>query len=140
MERREPLDVLKSERAFLEGGGYRQSRRTPWKTPLIFEDSPICLNLGQPTRPHPCSKCVLMHFVPLRRRSARVPCRYILLNTAGETLDGLYRYASREETEETVGKWLRGAIQRLEATAGPGGASPGGSPLPSKRPPDEDAA
>lgn len=140
MEPRELLDVLKAQRAFLEGGGYRQSSRTPWKAPLIFEDSAICLNFGQPTRPHPCSKCVLMRFVPLRRRSARVPCRHIPLNAAGETVDGLYRYASREETEEAISQWLRGTIQRLEATASPGGSPAGGSPLPSKRPPGENAA
>ena len=140
MDQRELLDILKSQMKFLEGGGYRQSSRTPWKAPLIFEDSPACLNFEQPTRPHPCSKCILMRFVPLRRRSARVPCRYIPLNAAGETVDGLYRYASREETEETVAKWLRNTIQRLEGMAGPGGSPPGGSPLPSRRPPDEDAA
>lgn len=133
MQLREPLEALRLEQAFLEGGGYRQSRRTPWKTPLIFEDSPLCLNFGEHTRPYPCSECVLMRFVPLRRRSARVPCRHIPLNAEGETLDGLYRYASREETEETVGEWLRGAIQRLEAKT-----PPDGSPLPP--PPEEDAA
>lgn len=114
MERRELLEALKSEMVFLEGGGYRQSPRTPWKAPLVFEDSPTCLNFGQPARPHPCTKCVLMRFVPLRRRSARVPCRYILLNEAGETVDGLYRYASQPELEEAVARWLKGAIQRLE--------------------------
>ena len=139
MEPRDPLAVLKSQRAFLEGGGYRYSPRTPWKAPLIFEDSPLCLNFEQPTRPHPCSRCALMRFVPLRRRSALVPCRHIPLNATGETLDGLYRYASREETEGTVVEWLRGAIQRLEATAGAGSPS-GGSSLPPTRPPDEDAA
>ena len=114
MEPRNLLDVLRSQRAFLEGGGYRQSPRTPWKAPLIFEDSPLCLNFEQPTRPHPCSKCALMRFVPLRRRSARVPCRYIPLNKAGETVDGLYRYASQPELEEAVAKWLKGAIRRVE--------------------------
>lgn len=114
MERRQLLDALKSEMAFLEGGGYRQSPRTPWKAPLVFEDSPTCLNFGQAARPHPCTKCVLMRFVPLRRRSARVPCRYIPLNQAGETVDGLYRYASQAELEEAVSKWLKGAIRRVE--------------------------
>ena len=114
MERRQLLDALKSEMAFLEGGGYRQSSRTPWKAPLMFEDSPTCLNFGQAARPHPCTKCVLMRFVPLRRRSARVPCRYIPLNQAGETVDGLYRYASQAELEEAVAKWLKGAIHRVE--------------------------
>lgn len=114
MERRELLDALKSEMTFLEGGGYRLSPRTPWKAPLVFEDSPTCLNFGQIGRPHACSKCVLMRFVPLRRRSARVPCRYIALNAAGETVDGLYRYASQQELEQTVAKWLQGAIGKLE--------------------------
>ena len=114
MERRELLDVLKSEMTFLEGGGYRQSSRTPWKAPLVFEDSPTCLNFGLADRHHPCTKCVLMRFVPLRRRSARVPCRYIPLNAAGETVDGLYRYASQEELEQTVAKWLQGVVGKLE--------------------------
>ena len=114
MERSELLGLLKAEMVFLQGGGYRLSLRTPWKAPLIFEDSPTCLNFGQPARPHPCTKCILMRFVPLRRRAARVPCRHIPLNAAGETVDGLYRYASQEEMEQAVAGWLEGAIQRLE--------------------------
>ena len=114
MERSELLGLLKAEMVFLQEGGYRLSSRTPWKAPLIFEDSPTCLNFGQPARPNPCAKCVLMRFVPLRRRTARVPCRYIPLNAAGETVDGLYRYASQEEMEQAVAGWLEGAIQRLE--------------------------
>jgi hypothetical protein len=115
MERRELLDALKSQKTFLESGGYRQSSRTPWKAPLVFEDSPICLNFDLPAHPHPCTECVLMRFVPLKRRSARVPCRYISLNAAGETLDGLYRYASPRELELAVSGWLQGAIQRMES-------------------------
>ena len=114
MERGELLGRLKAEMAFLQAGGYRLSPRTPWKAPFIFEDSPTCLNYDQKSRPHPCNKCVLMHFVPLRRRSARVPCRYIPLNAEGETVDGLYRYASPQELEEAVSRWVQGAIQRLE--------------------------
>lgn len=114
MERQELLEALKSEMVFLEGGGYRQSSRTPWKAPLVFEDSPTCLNYGQPRGPHPCHKCVLMRFVPLRRRSARVPCRYIPLNVEGETVDGLYRYASQPELEQAVAQWLKGVIRKLE--------------------------
>ena len=125
MERKELLGVLKAEMAFLQNGGYRQSPRTPWKAPLVFEDSPTCLNFGQSARPHPCTKCTLMRFVPLRRRSARVPCRYIPLNPAGETVDGLYRYASQEELEEAVAQWLQAAIQRLENELAAGGQRKG---------------
>jgi len=114
MERSDLLSALKSQQAFLQGGGYRHSPRTPWKAPLMFEDSSICLNSGSPTRPHPCTECVLMRFVPLRRRTAQVPCRHIPLNAAGETVDGLYRYASQEELEAAVLAWLVRAIQKLE--------------------------
>lgn len=134
MERRELLDALNSQKTFLERGGYRQSSRTPWKAPLIFEDSPICLNFRLAARPHPCTKCVLMRFVPLRRRTARVPCRYIALNAAGETVDGLYRYASPQELEVAVSGWLQVAIHKLEAELAreqhlPGGKPPGNVPL-----------
>lgn len=131
MERRQLLEALKSEKSFLEGGGYRQAPRTPWKAPFIFEDSPTCLNFAQPGRPHPCSKCVLMRFVPLRRRTARVPCRHIPLNAAGETVDGLYRYASQEEMEQVVSQWLQSAIRRIEDELArePAGKSGGKPPL-----------
>ncbi|MDP9263260.1 MAG: hypothetical protein M3O85_02945 [Acidobacteriota bacterium] len=115
MERHEVLSFLKAEMSFLEEGGYRHSPRTPWKAPLMFEDSPTCLNFEQPNHPNPCANCGLMRFVPLRRHSARVPCRYIPLNQAGETVDGLYRYASQEELEDTVRAWLRRTIQKLDA-------------------------
>jgi len=115
MQQNELKSVLKSELEFIQGGGYRHSPRTPWKVPLMFEDSPTCLNFGQPARPNPCANCGLMRFVPLRRHSAPVPCRYIPLNQAGETVDGLYRYASQAELEGTVRGWLRRTIQKLDA-------------------------
>src|ERR1700675_4265929 len=113
MERYELLDILKTEMTFLEGGGYRHSPRTPWKVPLIFEDSPTCLNFGSSSRPHPCTECALMRFVPQDRRSAGLACRHIPLNAAGETVDGLYRYASQQELEGVVRAWLLGAIHKL---------------------------
>ena len=44
----EMLELLRFELKFLEDGGYGRSPRTPWRPPFIFEDSPSCLNLGDP--------------------------------------------------------------------------------------------
>src|SRR5437588_12761166 len=55
-----------------------------------------------------------MQLVPPERRSETIPCRHIPFNPPGETLDSLYRYSNQQETEETVGAWLRATIQRLE--------------------------
>ncbi len=43
-DERDLLDVLKFELAFLEKGGYGRSPRESWRQPLIFEDSPSCMN------------------------------------------------------------------------------------------------
>jgi len=48
------------------------------------------------------------------RRSEKNPCRHIPFDVSGETLDSLYRDSDQNEIEETVGNWLRAAIQRLE--------------------------
>src|SRR5437879_3523816 len=55
-----------------------------------------------------------MQLVPPERRSETIPCRHIPFKTSGEPLDALGRYSNKQETEETVGAWLRATIQRLE--------------------------
>lgn len=47
-DKRDGLDVLKFELAFLEQGGYGRSVRTPWKATSVFQDSPSCLNFNEP--------------------------------------------------------------------------------------------
>lgn len=61
-----------------------------------------------------------MQLVPLDRQQMQFPCRFIPLNDKDETVDSFYRYATPQELEEAVGKWLRATIQNLEAkrTAG----------------------
>ena len=81
---------------------------------IIFEDSFTCMNHDSKGNPGPCSDCVLMQLVLPQRRSEKTPCRHIPFNTSGEPLDSLYRYSNQQETEETVGAWLRATIQRLE--------------------------
>ena len=123
-DKRNLVDVLKAELEFLEKGGYRHTSPFSAWPPLIFEDSPSCLNFYTPDRPSPCTECVLIDLVPLEQQNAKIPCRHIPLNEAGETLDNVYRWATAEETETIVGNWLKATIRKLEgADAEEGSAS-----------------
>ena len=113
-DEREMLELLKFELKFVEDGGYGRSPRTPWRAPLIFEDSPSCPNFGDPARTHPCSECLLMKFVPDELQNENFPCRFIPLNEAGETIDYFYRCGTQLEMEEALAGWLRNQITRIE--------------------------
>jgi hypothetical protein len=113
---RDTLKELKAELNFIDKGGYGRSVRTPWHPTSIFRDSPICLNYADSERSHPCSECLLWDFVPLEDRAATdLPCHFIRVNSAGETIDGLERTQDGEVMEEEVKNWLRETIKRLEA-------------------------
>jgi hypothetical protein len=109
------IEILRFELKFVEDGGYGRSPHAPWRAPNIFEDSPSCLNFNESARPHPCSECLLMQFVPPDAREQEVPCRFILLDDQGQTVDSLYRVGTQQETEEVLRDWLRREISRLEA-------------------------
>jgi hypothetical protein len=111
---RDLLDVLKFELRFLQKGGYGRLPRVPWRPPLVFEDSPTCLNFNAREDREPCSNCLLMQFVPEEKRSANIPCRHIAFNAAGQTLDSLYDWSTQQEIEEALESWLKTTIQRLE--------------------------
>jgi hypothetical protein len=113
-DKRDTLEVLKAELDFVEKGGYGRSVKTPWQPTSIFQDSPSCLNLGDPERTHPCSDCLLIDLVPPEARAEGVPCHHIPLNAAGATIDELEWKENQQETEETVERWLRSTIARLE--------------------------
>jgi hypothetical protein len=115
---RTPLEVLKFELQFLEAGGYGRSPRDPQRSPLIFEDSLSCINLGCKTDRAPCRECLMMEFVPAASRSEAVPCRHIPLNAAGETIETFYHRRSQLELEEALNAWLRATIKRLEVETG----------------------
>jgi hypothetical protein len=117
------LQVLRAELDFVERGGYR-TPRSHWRPQFIFEDSPTCLNFGDPTRSKPCKDCVLMQLVPPDRQQMEFPCRFIPLNDKDETIDSFYRYATQQELEETLGKWLRATIQNLEEAERTAGKTP----------------
>jgi len=113
-DERDLLDLLKFELKFLEDGGYGRSPHTPWRRPLVFEDSLTCLNFGDPTRPHPCSECWLMEFVPAELKDQASPCRLIPLTPKGETADYFYRCGTQRELEEALAGWLRNQGSRIE--------------------------
>ena len=110
----EILELLRLELKFLEDGGYGRSPRTPWRPPFIFEDSPSCLNLGDPARTHPCSQCLLMKFVPDELRKENSPCRFIPLNENQQTIDYFYRCGTQLEMEEALAGWLRSQITGIQ--------------------------
>ena len=111
-KKRDLLEVLKLEFEFLKSGGYR--KMSTWRPQFMFEDSPTCLNYGNPIHRHPCSECVLMQLVPPEFRDGKVPCRYIPLNEKSETIQSLYQWGTPEELEGAVGEWLMNTIQKLE--------------------------
>jgi hypothetical protein len=113
------LETLKFELKFLEDGGYGRSPRTPWRATNPFQDSPICLNFDDPTRPHPCGECLLMQFVPEERKAEKVPCWFIPLSAKGETIDYYTRCGTQQELEEGLGDWLRRQIRAIEQEGTP---------------------
>ena len=115
---RDVLEMLKFELQFLEYGGYGSSPRTPSRPPLIFRDSPTCLNFDDPSRPNPCTDCLLMQLVPPEHRSETHPCHFIHLNKRGETVDSFYRWGTQLQLEDALRRWLREAIKKLEDRQG----------------------
>jgi len=113
-DERDLLDLLKFELKFLEDGGYGRSPHTPWRRPLVFEDSLTCPNFGDPNHSVPCSECLLMEFVPAEMKDQVSPCRLIHLTPKGETADYFYRCGTQLELEEALAGWLRDQISQIE--------------------------
>lgn len=110
---REILEVLQAELDFIEKGGYGRSVRTPWLPKSIFQDSLTCLNYGYPYRAHPCSECHLLDFVAPEHRSEMVPCHYIPLDKAGDTIEELECEGNELRAQNLVREWLRTQINLI---------------------------
>lgn len=111
---RDILEILQEELDFIEKGGYGRSVRTRWLPKSIFQDSLSCLNYGYPYRAHPCNECQLIDFVSKEHQSASIPCHFIPLNEAGETIEALEANDSQSKLEEAVKSWLRTKISAIE--------------------------
>ncbi len=110
------LELLKAELAFVEQGGYGRSVRTPWLPKSAFQDSLTCINFADPTHAHPCSECQLFDFIPENRKAEDVPCHYIALNEAGETIVDLEAQDNQQKLERELKQWMRKMIEKIEAT------------------------
>jgi hypothetical protein len=115
-KKRDLLEVLRLELEFLKGGGYRKV--STWRPHFIFEDSPTCLNFGDPERKKPCSECVLMRLVPAEFRQGTPPCYYIPLNEQNDTIQSLQQWNSPQEMEAAVSECLMNTIQKLALEGG----------------------
>lgn len=114
-DERDILELLKEELDFIEKGGYGRSVRTPWQPKSAFQDSLTCLNYGYPYRAHPCNECHLIDFVAPEHQAEAVPCHYIHLTAAGETIEDLECEDNQPKLEVTLRNWLRAKISEIEA-------------------------
>ncbi|MGH9494222.1 MAG: hypothetical protein ACRD3B_04430, partial [Candidatus Sulfotelmatobacter sp.] len=110
----EILELLRFELNFITDGGYGRSPHAPWRPSLVFEDSPTCLNFNDKERPHSCSECPLLRFVPEECQASAAPCRLIPLTEKGETINDFYRFGTQAEMEEALKRWLEREISRME--------------------------
>ena len=114
-DERDILELLKEELDFIEKGGYGRSVRTPWLPKSFFQDSLSCLNYGYPYRAHPCNECHLLDFVAPEHRTEIVPCHFIPLDEAGDTIEDLEAEENQSRAERLVIDWLRERIREIEA-------------------------
>ena len=113
-DERDILELLREELAFIEQGGYGRSVRTPWLPKSSFQDSLTCINYGYSYHAHPCSECHLTEFVDNEHNSEKVPCHFIPLNEAGETIEDLEAQDNQPKLEATLKRWMRGKIKEIE--------------------------
>ncbi len=111
---RDILELLKEELAFVEQGGYGRSVRTPWLPKSAFQDSLTCINYAYLSPVHPCNECQLIDFVTNEHRSEEVPCHFIALNEAGETIKDLEAQSNQAKLEATLKRWMKAKIKQIE--------------------------
>jgi hypothetical protein len=112
-DRRDVLDILRYELNFLEQGGYGQTEQEG-RLPSPFRDTLICLNHGDPLRPHACHECFLYGLVPEQARTENVPCHYIPLDPAGRRMIDFLRAGDAAGLDRALKIWLRRTIDELE--------------------------
>jgi hypothetical protein len=120
---RDILELLKEELAFIEQGGYGRSVRTPWLPKSAFQDSLTCINYADPTHARPCNECHLLDFVHGEQQGEQVPCHYIPLNEAGETIEDLEARDNQAHLEATLKQWMRARINEIETARPTAGVS-----------------
>jgi hypothetical protein len=113
-DERDILEILKDELNFIEKGGYGRFVRMSWQPKLTFQDSLTCINYADPNHTHPCNECHLLDFVSPEHQGKEVPCHFIPLNDAGETIEALEFDDNQAKLERRVKDWLRARIREIE--------------------------
>ncbi len=118
------IRLLEGELDFIEGGGYGRKAGDPGPDPPMFYHSIVCINHWLvPGHEHECHEdCILMDAVPEKFKSEGLPCHFIPLNAAGDTVKSLGATGDRERLEEAVKTWLKETIARLRAEENTPGA------------------
>jgi len=111
---RDILDILKDELDFIEKGGYGRNVRTPWQAKSTFQDSLACINYADPKHTRPCSECRLLEFVDAEHQREEVPCHFIHLNEADETIEEVANQDNEAKLEREIKAWLRAKIKAIE--------------------------
>lgn len=115
-ERADLIRLLEAELDFIEGGGYAPGSGEPSSGQPMFYHSIACINHWLvPGHEAECHEdCVLLGAVPQPYRAEGLPCHFIPLNAAGDTVKSLEEKGDRDRLEEAVKEWLRATIQRLK--------------------------
>ncbi len=115
-EKENLIRLLEAELDLIEGGGYGQPAGEPAKERPMFDHSLVCINHWLvPGHESDChDDCILLDAVPADSREQKLPCHFIRLNEAGDTVHSLEQKGDREHLEEEVKKWLRATIKRLK--------------------------
>lgn len=114
--RQQTLAALRGELAFLLRGGYTSPAETPWRTPWVLLDSPICRRGSGEGKPS-CRGCTLLAWAPAAVSAAAASdyrCYDIVMGPNGETLGAIVRLGNLRQTEARLEAWLRARIQELE--------------------------
>jgi hypothetical protein len=127
-DERDILELLKEELAFVEQGGYGRSVRRPWLPKSAFQDSLACINYADPDHAHACSECHLTDFVDEEHQSENIPCHFIPLNEAGETIQDLEAQDNQAKLEATLKQWMRVKIKEIEQVRATQGLPNNGQP------------
>jgi hypothetical protein len=116
-KRSEMIRLLQAELELIEGGGYGLPAGEPSAERPMFYRSLVCINHWQvPGHDEEChDNCILLDAVPEGHRSEKLPCHFIPLNPAGDTVQALEQSGDRERTAEEVKNWLRTTIAALMA-------------------------
>jgi len=110
------IRLLEAELDLIEGGGYGQPAGQPNAQRPMFYHSLVCINHWDvPDHDSEChDNCALLDAVPPEHKNEKLPCHFIPLNPAGDTVESLAARSGQEQVQEQVKIWLRATIERLK--------------------------